>query len=103
MLVVVVPVVGMTVPVVGVIDVVTVRDRRVPAVRPVDMNMARVSKVGERVLVIVPVMRSVSMTFVDVVSVAFAFGACVTTARSVFMLRVGVDVMFGGCHGSSLL
>jgi hypothetical protein len=90
------------VPVVGVVDVVAVRDRLVPAARPVDVAMAGMGQVRERVLIVMVVMRSVGVSFVHVVDVPFALGARMPAAGPVDMVMI-VNLMLSGCHGSSLL
>jgi hypothetical protein len=90
------------VPVVGVVDVVAVRDRLVPAARPVDVAMAGMGQVRERVLIVMVVMRSVGVSFVHVVDMPFSLGARMPAAGPVYMVMI-VNLMLSGCHGSSLL
>ncbi len=103
MLVVVVAVGGMPVPVMGVVDMVTVGNQLVPAAGPVHVRVGGVGQVRQRMLVVVPVMRSVRMALVHVVGVPLALGTGVPAARAVFVLGVGMNLMIGSCHGSSLL
>jgi hypothetical protein len=59
-------------------------------------------QMGQRVLVVVALVRCVGVALVDVVGVALALDAGMPATGPVVM-RVGcVDVVFGG-HGSSLL
>jgi hypothetical protein len=53
-------------------------------------------------LIVVAVVRRVSMSFVHVVDVSLALGACMPAARPVHVVMI-VNLMLGGCHGSSLL
>ena len=102
MLVVVVAVRRVPVPVVGVVDVIAMRDWLVPAARAMHVDVARMGQVRERMLVVVIVMGRVGVPFVDVVDVPFALGARVPAARPV-SVRMKVNVMLLLCHGSSLL
>jgi hypothetical protein len=90
------------VPRVGVVDMIAVRDRLVPASRPVHVLVTSMGKVGQRMLIVMAVMRSVGMSFVHVVDMALALGACVPATRPVDVIML-VNVMLAGCHGSSLL
>jgi hypothetical protein len=101
-LVVVVAVRRVPVPVMGVIDVIAMRDRLVPAARAVHMAVAGVGQVRERMLVVVVIMRRVGVPFVDVIDMPFALGARVPAARPVSVV-MKVNVMLLACHGSSLL
>ncbi len=86
----------------GVVDVVAVRDRLVPAARAMHMTVAGMRQVRERMFIVVAVVRRVSMPFVHVVDMSLALGACMPAARPVHVVMI-VNVMLGGCHGSSLL
>jgi hypothetical protein len=101
-LVIVVAVRRVPVPVMGVIDVIAMRDRLMPAVRAMHVDMTGMGQVGQRMLVVVAIVRRVGVPFVDVVDVPFALGARVPAARPV-SVRMKVNVMLLGCHGSSLL
>ena len=89
-------------PVVGVVNVVTVLDRVVPASGSVRVRMGGMGEMGQRVLVVVPLMGGVCMAVVNVVDVVFALDAGVPATRAVVVRVRGVDLMFGG-HWSSLL
>ena len=86
----------------GVVDVIAVRDRLMPAVWAVHVDMAGMGQVRQRMLVVVVLVRRVGVAFVDVVGVAFALGAGMPAAGPVDVLVVGEDMVLGG-HGSSLL
>jgi hypothetical protein len=101
-LVVVVAVRRMPVPVMGVIDVIAMRDRLMPAVRAMHMDVTCMGQVRQRMLVVVAIVRRVGVPFVDVVDVPFALGARVPAAGPVSVL-MQVNVMLLVCHGSSLL
>jgi hypothetical protein len=101
-LVVVVTVGRVPVSVMGVIDMVAMRDWLVAAAGPMHMDMAGMGQVRKRMLVIVVTMRRVGVSFVDVVDMPFALGARVPAARPVRVV-MKVNVMLLGCHGSSLL
>ena len=103
MLVVVIAVGGVPVAAVRIIDVISVLDRLVPAARPMTVVMAGMGQMRQRMLVVVPVMRRVRMTLVDVISMVFTLGARVPAARAVSMLGMDVRLVISGCHGSSLL
>ena len=102
-LVVMVAVGGMPVPVVGVVDMITVSDGLVAAARPVRVRVPGVRQMRQRMLVVMPVMRRMRMAFVHVVDVLRALGAGMPAARAVLVVGVSVDFMRGGYHGSSLL
>ncbi len=53
-------------------------------------------------LIVMALMRSVGMSFVHVIDVSLALGACMPAARPVHVVMI-VSLMLGGCHGSSLL
>jgi hypothetical protein len=93
----------MPVPVVHVIDVLVVLYRLVAATGSVVMLMTRVSKVRQRVLVVVALVRHVRVPLVHVVDVPFSLHARMTAAGAVLVTVVRVLVMIGGCHGSSQL
>jgi hypothetical protein len=93
---------SMPVPVVGVVNVAAVRDRLVPAAGPMKVAVAGMSQVRERMLIVVALVRRVGMSFVHIVDMPFALGACMPAARPVHMVMI-VNLMLGGCHGSSLL
>jgi hypothetical protein len=101
-LVVVVAVRRVPVPVMGVVDVIAMRDRVVPAARAMHVDVARMGQVRERMLVIVVIMGRVGVPFVDVVDMPFALRARVPATRPVRVL-MKVNVMLLACHGSSLL
>ncbi len=102
MLVVVITIGGVPMPVVGVIDVVAVDDLLVAAARPVHMSVPGVSQVRQRVLVVMPFVRSVRMALVHVVDVSLALSARMPAARPVNVIMI-VKLMPCGCHCSSLL
>jgi hypothetical protein len=101
-LVVVVAVRRVPVPVMGIVDVIAMRDWLVPAARAMHMDVARMGQVRERMLVVVVVVGRVGVPFVDVVDMPFTLGARVPAARPV-RVRMKVNVVLLGCHGSSLL
>lgn len=101
-LVVVIAVRGVAMPVVGVVDVVTMSDRLMPAAGPVSVPVACMGQVRQRMLVVMVAMRSVGMTFVYVVGVAVPLHAGVPAVRPVLVRVGGVNLMLA-CHGSSLL
>jgi hypothetical protein len=92
----------MPVPIVGVVEVIIVSERLVPAARPVRVRVAGVGQMRQRVLVIVIIVWGVGVALVDVVGVALTLDAGMPAAGAVL---VGVGVMNGvlGSHGSSLL
>ena len=102
MLVVMIAIGGMPMPVMGVVDVVAVRDRLVAAAGTVDVTVTRMGQVRERVLVVVVIMRRVGVPFVHVVDVSFALSARVPAAWPVYVVVI-VNVMISECHPSSLL
>jgi hypothetical protein len=102
MLVVMVAIGGVPMAVVSEVDVVVVRDRLVPAVGSVHVGVASMSQVGQRMLVVMSVMRSMGMTFMHVVGVPLALGACMPAAGAVDVVML-VNRVLGGRHGSSLL
>jgi hypothetical protein len=94
---------SVTVPVVGVVHVIAVGDRFVPAVAAVRMGVILVGGVRQGVLVVVALMRGVRVPVMDVVHVAFMLRAGVPAAGPVGMSVPGVDVVSGSGHCSSLL
>ena len=103
MLVIVITIGSMPVPVMLVIDVVAVRDGRVPAPRAVHMLVASVGQVRQWMLVVVAAVRGMSVAFVHVVGVPFALDARVAATRAVHVLVTCMNVIIVGCHSSSLL
>ena len=101
-LVVVVAVGRVAVPVVGVVQMAAMWNRFVPAIRPMGMCVAGVRDMGQRVLIVMPLVWTVCVTIVDIVGVAFALDAGMSAAGSVVMHVRGVDLVIGA-HGSSLL
>jgi hypothetical protein len=91
------------VPVMGIVDMITVGNRLVAAAGPVRVRVAGVGQVRQRMLVVMAVMRSVRMALVDVVDVPLALGAGVPAPGPVRVLGVGMNLVTGSCHGSSLL
>src|SRR5215471_11877813 len=102
-LVVVVAVGGVAVAVVRVVDVVAMGKGLVPAFWPVNMLVARVGQVGQRMLVVVAPVRGVGVAFVDIVGVPLALHAGVPAAGTVVVPVRGVNLMLSRCHDSSLL
>jgi hypothetical protein len=103
-LVVVTVVGGVPVPVVGVVDMVAMGDRLVPAAGAMSVGVAVVGKVRRQgVLVIVAIVVSVGVPVVDVVGVALTLHAGVPTLRAVIVRVHGMDFVLGGGHCSSLL
>jgi hypothetical protein len=86
-----------------VVHVLVVRHRLVTASGAVLMLMTRVSKVRQRVLVIVALVRRVRVALMHVVDVPVSLHTRVTAAGAVLVAVVRVLVMIGGCHGSSQL
>jgi hypothetical protein len=93
----------MPVPVMLVIDVIAVRDWRVPAARAVHMLVAGVGQVRQRMLVVVAAVRGMGVALVHVVDVSFALDACVAATRAVHVLVTCMNMIIVGCHSSSLL
>lgn len=93
---------GVPMSVMGVVEVAVVRYRLVPAAGAVYVSVAGMGQVRERMLVVVPVMRRVGVSFVHIVNVSLALGAGVSAAGAVYVIVV-VNVMLVGCHRSSLL
>lgn len=93
---------SMPVPVVGVVDMIVMRYRLVSAPGSMVMGMLGVRQVRERMLVVVALVRRVGVSFVHVVDVSLALGACVSATGSVHVVVI-VDLMLGGNHPSSLL
>ena len=94
---------GVTVPFVGVVDVVAVGDGVVPAAVAVRVGVAGMFEVGQRVLVVVAVVAGVGVPVVDVVGVALVLDAGVPAVRSVVVGVLSVNGVLGGGHCSSLL
>jgi hypothetical protein len=90
------------VPVVGVVDVVAVRYRLVPAAGSVQVAVHGVGQMRERMLVVVAIMRRVGVSFMHVVNMSLALCACVSAAGPVHVVVI-VNAMLAGCHRSSLL
>ena len=103
MLVVVVTVGGMAVAVVGVVDMVAVGNRLMPATLPVHMVVAGVGQMGQRMLVIVALVRGVGVTFVHIVDMALPLHAGMPAAGPVVVRVSGVNLMLSRCHRSSVL
>src|SRR5215469_15440969 len=101
-LVVVVAVDGVAVAVGRVVDMVAMGKGIVPAFWPVNVLVARVGQVGQRMLVVVALVRGVGVAFVDIVGVPLALHAGVPAAGTV-VVRVRVNLMLSRCHDSSLL
>jgi hypothetical protein len=102
MLVVMVTIGSMPVSVVGVVHVIAVRYGLVSTAGPMFVTVGGVSQVRQRMLVVMAIMRRVSVSFVHVVDMSLALGACVSAAGSVLVVVI-VSVVLGGCHRSSLL
>jgi hypothetical protein len=94
---------SVTVPAVGVVHVIAVGDRFVPAVAAVRMGVVLVGGMRQGVLVVVALMRGVRVPVMDVVRVAFMLCAGVPAPGPVVMGVPGVDVVSGSGHCSSLL
>ena len=90
MLVVMVAVGGVPVPVVRVVDMVSVPDGLVAAVRPVRVGVAGVGQMRERMLVVMIVMRGVRMALVNVIDMPLAFDAGMPAVRPMLVLMGGV-------------
>lgn len=103
MLVIVVAVGGMAVAVVLVVHVAAVSDGLVSAVWTVCVPVAGVSQVRQGMLVVVAGMFGVRMALMNVIDMALALRARVAAAGTVVVVVVGMNIMPGGCHGSSLL
>jgi hypothetical protein len=101
-LVVVIAIGRVPVPVVVVVDVVAMRDRLMPAAGAMRVDMPGMGEVRQRMLIVVVVMRGMGMSFMDIVDVSLALGACMPAAGPVDVIML-VNLMLGGCHGSSLL
>jgi hypothetical protein len=102
---VVVPVMsGVMVTVVNVVGVIAVRDGLVPAAGPMNMIMAVVGGVRQRVLVVVAVMPGVRVAVMNVIAVVPVRHAGVAAAGPVLMDVTGMGVMLDAAgHRSSLL
>src|SRR5215469_15383683 len=70
---------------------------------PVNVLVARVGQVRQRMLVVVALVRGVGVAFVDIVGVPLALHAGVPAAGTVVVRVRGVNLMLSGCHDSSLL
>ena len=93
---------GVPVPVVRVVEMVSVPDGLVAAVRPVRVGVAGMGQMRERMLVVMIVMRCVRMTLVNVIDMPLAFNARMPAVRPMLVLMGGVGFM-ASRHGSSLL
>lgn len=93
---------GVPVAVMGEVDVVAVSDGLVPAVRSVHVSVGSMSQVRQRMLVVMSVMRSMGMTFMNVVGMPLALRAGVPAAGAVDVVML-VNRVLGGRHVSSLL
>jgi hypothetical protein len=102
-LVVVIAVGGMAVPVVLVVDVISVSDDLVPALWPVSVLVPGMGQVRQRVLVVVAYVLGVGMALMNVVDVTLALHAGVPAAGPVVVVVSGMNFVPGGRHGSSLL
>src|SRR5262249_60431315 len=74
-----------------------------PPPLPVNVVVAGVGQVGQRVLVVMALMRSVGVTFVDIVGMALPLHAGMPAAGTVIVRVSGVNLMLSRRHGSSLL
>lgn len=89
-----------TVTVVDVVDVVTMRDRDVSTLRPVLVGMSVVRHmVADLTFVGVSVVAAMNVTVVDVVDVVFMLEGHMATARTVVMRVIGMSLVRG--HGRS--
>src|SRR5215469_15441407 len=70
---------------------------------PVNVLVARVGQVRQRMLVVVALVRGVGVAFVDIVGVPLALHAGVPAAGTVVVRVRGVNLMLSRCHDSSLL
>ncbi len=86
-----------------VVDMIPVRNRVVPAARPVHVTVPRVGQVRQRMLVVMPVMRRMSVAIVDVVSMTLTLSAGMPAIRAVLVLGMKMRLVVSSCHGSSLL
>lgn len=102
MLVVVAVMSGVPVPVVDIIDMVTVADRVMPASGRVVVVVAFVGEVRQRVLVVVALMGCMRVALVHVVGVALVLHAGVPAARTVIVLVPVMNLVRGGGHHSSV-
>ena len=102
MLVVMITIGSVPVPVVGVVDVVAMLYRLVSAPGSMVMGVLGVRQVRERMLIVVAFVRRMGVSFVHVVDVALALGACVSATGPVHMVVI-MDMMLCGSHLSSLL
>jgi hypothetical protein len=102
-LVIVVAVGGVAVAVVLVVNVAAVSDGLMPAVWTVRVPVARVSQVRQGMFVVVAPMLGVRMALMNVIDMALALHARVAAAGAVVVVVIGMNIMPGGCHGSSLL
>src|SRR6266566_5884600 len=101
-LVVVVVVGCVAVPVMGVVDMVAMGDRCMPAAGFVAVVMAGMGQVRHRMLVDMIRMRGMGVAVVHVVDVACAFRPGVAAAWPVLVVMAGMNFVLGH-HGSSLM
>src|SRR5260370_5388080 len=94
---------GVPVPFVGKVDMVAVGDGVMPAAVAMGVRVVVVGDVGQRVLVVVVVVGDVDVPVVDVVGVARVLRARVPAGGPVGVRVVGVNLMPGACHFSSVL
>lgn len=103
MLVVVVPVGGMVMPVMNVVDVVAVPHAVVAAARLVSVFVIGVGYVRERMLVVMAFMRRVGMTIVYVVGMSVMPDGGVAATRAVLVRVLGVNSVRVGSHRSPVI
>lgn len=102
-LVVVVVMRGMPVPVVGVINMVAVADRVVPAARRVGVAVVGVGEVRQRVLVVVPLVDRVGVALVDVVGVTLVRHTGMAAVGPMLVTMPSMDLVRGGGHCSPVV
>jgi hypothetical protein len=100
--VVVIAVGSVPVTVVGVIHVIPVRNRLVPAAGAMRVHVPGMGQVRQRVLIVMAIMRRVRMPFVYVVDVSFALCPGMAAVGSVDVV-MPVNLMLLASHDSSLL
>jgi len=93
---------GVAVSVMGIVHMVTVGDRLMPAASLVTMSVTSMGQVRQRMLVVMTLVRGMGMAIVNIVDVPPALGAGVPAAGPVLVLVRAMNHMLVS-HDSSLL
>jgi hypothetical protein len=93
---------GVPVPVVDIVDMVTMLHSVMTAARLVSVAVIIVGYVGQRVLVVVALVGGVRVTVVYVVGVSIVLDAGMPAARTVVMRVLGMDLVHVRSHHSSV-